>query len=89
MGLQPIGTRTRSPLSPCEGHLRLLGAPGIMEAVWNRETEKHAGNFVSKILFLEQAGICLDQTGRSSAEKERIQFCGGGDVATKSHVLCF
>lgn len=32
---------------------------------------------VSEILFLEHVGICLDQTGGSSAEKERIQCCGG------------
>lgn len=59
---------------------------GVTQAICNRETEKQAGIFVSKILFLEHVGICLAQAGRSSAERELIQCLG--DAPIGSHVLC-
>lgn len=58
----------------------------VTQAICDRELEKQAGIFVSKLLFLEHVGICLAQTGGSSAEREHIQCLR--DAPTGSHALC-
>lgn len=59
----------------------------VTQAICDRQLEKQAGIFVSKILFLEHVGICLAQTGGSSAEREHIQ-CLGGCSRWKPCLVC-
>lgn len=65
----------------CPCHTAKDTSDGLQPRRWGSHLEqgdiKTSRIFVSKILFLEQVGICLDQTRGSGAEKERIQRCGG------------
>lgn len=56
---------------------RIAWSSSVTQATCDRELEKQAGIFVSKLLFLEHVGICLAQTGACSAEREHIQCLGG------------
>lgn len=67
MGLQPCTSNLTGPVSLQRTPQTILWKPFGTERHKNKQ-----GFLFQKILFLEQVGICSGQTGRSSAEKERI-----------------